>query len=866
MNTPSDLSAGTSSGDEPGRRFWAKTTADGTPGVSVYEHMLNVGCVAAEVASTQPGLLDRFGLSRTQVAALAALHDLGKISPGFQRKSEAWLVANNLVRVDRNNCWDTSMEPNHGKVTQAAVQAFFATKGMSSKAAPYVAALLGAHHGRIQKTPDSRPFVLSGISESGSGIDWDRERNLLAQAVLDSLGRDLLDLKLTNSDPALWWLAGLTTVSDWIGSDERHFPAEGGMGDARRRDQVRATVEEIGFGTPPIRAGLGFVDLFGFEPNDMQVRTRDVIKGPGIYVIEAPMGMGKTEAALWASYELLSAGKARGLYFALPTQATSNRIHLRMNDFVSRISPESGSSRLIHGTSWLVQKQPSLTPAATGGTHEEDARTGSDWFASTKRALLAPFGVGTVDQALLGVVAAKHFFVRRFALAGKVVILDEIHSYDLYTGTLIDELVKCLRGLGCTIIVLSATLTSKRRQQLVAVESDSREDPLNRPYPMISAAAENQVPAMTPAEPPKAKTVQVSFLPTQAALEQATTLAEAGGTVLWICDTVGTAQAQFRQIQQRSNGQFKVGLLHSRFPFWRREELETEWMERLGKDGKGRCGCVLVSTQIVEQSVDLDADLLITELAPTDMLLQRMGRLWRHHRPGRTGAPEMIILEERETLQRFREIGPVAIKKALGVKAMVYSPYVLLRSLEVWKSTTHITIPGEIRQRIESTYEERDPDTEPKAWRELCDADLGNLLARKALALSASNIWMPALNDDEGVQTRLNDVPTVSVVLCKDVAGKQITFLDGTVDDIDSDRFELPLAQKLHKNLVKVPRHEFATVKPFPGFERYLYKTQTMGLVQGDAIVTDGLKDGVDLRWSLEEGVAIMANSSRSEE
>jgi CRISPR-associated endonuclease/helicase Cas3 len=847
-------------------RFWAKTVDEGVPGISVYEHMLNVGRVAQCLAAVAPDLLARFRLTKAQAGAAAALHDLGKISPGFQRKCEAWLVANDFVRVDRNNCWDKSMEPNHGKVTQAAVRTFLTGKGMSSKVAPYIAALLGAHHGRIQRMPDLRPFVLDGISESSSGIDWDRERSLAAESVLGVFGQDLLDLKLTNADPALWWLAGLTTISDWIGSDERYFPPEGGMEDASRLGQAKATIEEIGFGAPTIRAGLGFVDLFGFQPNDMQVRTHEIINGPGVYVIEAPMGMGKTEAALWATYELLSAGKASGLYFALPTQATSNRIHLRMNEFVSRVSPASGSSRLIHGTSWLMQKDLPLVPATNGDPREEDARTGRDWFASTKRSLLAPFGVGTVDQALLGVVAAKHFFVRRFALAGKVVILDEIHSYDLYTGTLIDKLVDCLRGLGCTVIVLSATLTARRREQLVALESDSFENPLNRPYPMVSAAAEAQAPTMASAEPPPPKTVQVTFLPAQPALERAASVAQAGGTVLWICNTVGAAQAQFAGTRQRAGGAFKVGLLHSRFPFWRREELETEWMERLGKDGKGRCGSILVSTQIVEQSVDLDADLLITELAPTDMLLQRMGRLWRHDRPGRAGTPEMVILEEREALDRFRELGPEAIKKSLGAKAMVYAPYVLLRSLEVWKATTHITIPDEIRQRIEATYEDRALESEPHAWQQLFIAEEGKLLASKGLALTASNIWMPAFDDDEGVQTRLNDVPTISVVLCTNVEGKHVTFLDGTTDDIDGERFQLALAQKLHKNLVKIPKHRFATPKPFAGFERYLYKAQTLGLVRGQSIEVDGLKPGVELRWSLEEGVGIMTNASRSEE
>jgi CRISPR-associated endonuclease/helicase Cas3 len=850
-----------------GIHFWAKTTPAGAPGVSVYEHMLNVGRVAQCLAQTAPELLGRFHILDSQVGALAALHDLGKISPGFQRKCAAWLLANGLVEIDRNNCWDTGTEPNHAKVTHAAVQRFLAAKEMPSKSAACIAALLGAHHGRIQQAPNSRPSAASGISEDRSGIDWEKERDQAAESILSVLAPDLPGVRMTDTDPALWWLAGLTTVSDWIGSDERHFPAEGGMDDVRRMAQALATINDIGFGTPRIVPGLGFAELFGFsQPNDMQVRARELIQGPGVYVIEAPMGMGKTEAALWAAYELLTAGKARGIYFALPTQATSNRIHLRMNEFVNRVSPEVGASRLIHGNSWLMQKVPSLLPAKSEESQDGDARLGADWFASTKRSLLAPFGVGTVDQALLGVVAAKHFFVRRFALAGKVVILDEIHSYDLYTGTLIDQLVGVLKGLGCTVIVLSATLTAKRRQQLVPLESDAAMDPVIKKRPLISGDPEGARPVMASALPPAAKTVKTTFLTTESALGRATDFAARGGVVLWICNTVGSAQSQYQQIAHVADSRFKVGLLHSRFPFWRREELENEWMNRLGKSGETRCGCILVSTQIVEQSVDLDADLLVTELAPTDMLLQRMGRLWRHERPGRQGTPEAIILEETEGLEKFRQLGPEAVKKALGTKAFVYSPYVLMRSLEVWKSATELTIPDQIRERIEATYEERIEGEEPKAWQKLFNEMDGKRIAHRQMALQSSNVWTILLKDEEGVQTRLDDQPAISIVLCRSVDASHVIFLDGSTETVAKEGFQLPLAQKIHKNVVRVPLHLFDTVKPVPAFDRYLHGTQTLGLVEEQAIQVEGLKDGIRLRWSTEVGVSIEKDSSRSQE
>jgi len=857
--------------------FWAKTLPDGQPGISVIDHMLNVGWVAQCLGETVPKLLDRFKLQASVIGSLAALHDLGKIAPGFQRKCPPWLCAHGLESLDRQFGWSTTMESSHAKVTHASVQKVLTDFGASPQTAACLATVLGAHHGRIQAAPDSRPFRPVGLSESRSGIRWEEERDHAARAILQAFGTDPRTLSMAVDQPSLWWLAGLTTVADWIGSDEQFF-APGNLSEERQRmPRARKAIQQLCFAQPCILSALGFRELFGFptgsQPNDMQIKAQERIQGPGVYVIEAPMGMGKTEAALWVAYELMLAGKARGIYFALPTQATSNRIHLRMEAFVRRIAPGSASSRLIHGNSWLCQEKPELEPAPTTPGGQEDARVGGDWFASGKRALLAPFGVGTIDQALLAVVAAKHFFVRHFALAGKVVILDEVHSYDLYTGTLIDRLVEVLQGLGCTVIILSATLTGKRREQLVSSATDPDADFQACHYPLISAAPETGASAALECAAPPSRRVGLAFLQRDAALGRALELARQGGVVLWICNTVQAAQEQYRRVWQEAEGQFPVGLLHSRFPFWRREELEEDWMTRLGKEGLGRCGCILVSTQIVEQSVDLDADLLITELAPTDMLFQRMGRLWRHERPDRVGKPAMILLEESEPLEVLRQLGPKAITQALGAKAFVYSPYILLRSLEVWHSRGEIRVPDQIRPLIEATYAEREVASEPAGWREMVDPQSwGRLfderyaldLSRKFLATRNTHLWQPVLEDVEGAQTRLNEMPTVQLVLCLSLAADAVVFLDGTFVQPRPGQFSFATAQAIHRNVVKVPRHHFAQVVPWKAFETCLLGEHTVGQVVDGRIGLAGLKPGVGLRWSREEGVVVEQDSPRS--
>ncbi len=846
--------------------FWAKTTEKGKPGISVYDHMINVGCVAHCIAEMYPVLLERFQIEPSIVSALAALHDLGKISPGFQRKCKAWLEENNLSKIDRNYVWDTAMESDHGKVSHAAIQALLVEFGADHSTAKYLSAVLGAHHGRLNPPNDRGYRPSKGISDSSSRIDWDAERRINAQRIWDRFAAADTFSEMDDSSPQLWWLAGLTSVADWIGSDERFFLPDESNETIDKNDVAHAALKAIGFKKIELIPGLSFHDLFhdpehpeiSWHPNEMQEKAYQIITGPGVYLIEAPMGMGKTEAALWASYQLLASGKATGIYFALPTQATSNRMHLRMKEFVRHVSKTPSASRLIHGNSWLFDQDVQLQSAATcSESVREDARTGRDWFASSKRALIAPFGVGTIDQALLGVVAARHFFVRHFALAGKVVILDEVHSYDIYTGTLIDKLITTLEGLGCTVIILSATLSGKRCGQIIDCTNGDSDD-ADLPYPVIAGRSEGYPLAPVSVTPPVPRAVNVEFSSVENAARDAVVLARKGGAVIWICNTIDAAQRQYQQFIDMTHKEFPVGLLHARFPFWRREELEHTWMERFGKDGATRCGSILVSTQIVEQSVDLDADLMVTELAPTDMLLQRLGRLWRHERGVRpAGRARLCIIEEELSVKEFQRLEPKAIVKAMGSKSHVYSPYVLLRSLLVWKQAQpQISIPVQIRQLIRSTYKEM--ENEPDSWMQLYNEWFGTDSAKGMAALRNCNIWQVALEDAEGVQTRLNELPTTAMVLCSQLTEQEAVFLDGSRFYLGNGQNRLAAAQAIHKNLVRVPEYCFDHIQHIEAFADYLYGKQCIGIVSENGTVkVQGLKKGFHCFYSNELGLVM---------
>lgn len=850
----------------PPAEFWAKTLPDGAPGLSVRDHCLNVGCVAEALVATLPESVR--ALLPPGTVALAALHDVGKISPGFQRKCAAWLVECNLITQAQSTSW-VRAESDHSKVSQFTLQHLLRDQaGIGKSDAALWAAAVGMHHGAPHWRGEWSAAAGSGIPVDD---EWEKRRRELAAGLAAEFGAlpHLPEVKLDDYS-ALWLTAGLITVADWIGSDETFFsPArpDAPADPPTARTSATRALEGIGMEALRLTTGMSFEALFEFAPNALQAAALEVIRQPGVYVIEAPMGLGKTEAALAAAYRLICDGQASGLYFALPTQATSNRIHERVAAFLARIGARG--SRLVHSGSWLLEKEMRF-PSFGAAQPDDQRRAARDWFASGKRALISPFGVGTVDQALLGVIAVRHFFVRHFALAGKVVVLDEVHSYDVFTGTLIEALIAALRQLRCTVIILSATLTRARRERLLGLSQPAAGGE-KEPFAVITGVAEGSAIPPRPinvdaANPP----VRIRFRSEADIFSDAVEAARSGACVLWICNTVDRAQATYRTLcGERCEGDPPLGLLHSRFPFFRRQELEETWMLRLGKDREHRPrGCLLIGTQVVEQSVDLDADLLITELAPSDMLFQRLGRLWRHpqEKPRAFSQPEMWIIEEAATLDALlTESAKQALRDSLGKKARVYAPYVLLRTLDLWHDKTHVHLPSDIRQWIEATYLPRSEDDRPawKAW--LLDLE-AKRRAHAGRAEAAQNVWnLPALRDEEGVGTRLNDCPTLPLIFVRDATAESVTPLDGAAISVQSARFEYATARSLHWNAVKAPAWWFARkdlcLKSVPRAVADMVALHVRGqveiaVVRGNTIAVESLGEGVVLDFDPERGLS----------
>jgi CRISPR-associated endonuclease/helicase Cas3 len=787
--------------------FWAKTTSEGLPGVSVHDHCINVGCVAEAMVELLPDSIK--ALLPEGASTLAALHDVGKITAGFQSKCPAW---KNLPGVPSFPIGETDLSvSDHSLVSQVFLQNQMSYLEGRSK---IWSIAVGAHHGR----PKGRNPVIAFETKK----DWaEAARYDLLQKLYGEFG-NLPTASPKDDLSDLWLLAGLISVADWIGSNEAWFSPDIGQPALESRMYARRALEAIGWPGGALRQ-TSFTTAFSeaggpdFEPNSLQIAVADAVRNPGVVIVEGPMGCGKTEAALFAAQSLISAGGHHGIYFALPTQVTSNRIHKRIESFLRKTLAEEASLRLAHGSAWLednydLRFSPSFQgfSGADGDDPGQSVQDARSWFASAKQALLAPYGVGTVDQALQAVVAVKHFFVRRFALAGKVVIIDEVHSYDIYTGTLITALIRELVSLRCSVIILSATLTAERRRELLAAAEIEEGEP-SKSYPLVTfgSPGNKSLPSIAPEWTDRRPiTIRAEVISPAEAVRELISRALSGQHVLWIRNTVVEAQDVFREIAGSVPEGMPVGLLHSRFPFNRRAELEDYWLERLGKNRPSEGpGSILVATQVVEQSVDIDLDFMISDLAPTDMLLQRVGRLWRHNRDVRKASePEFWI-----RLPEIPEHGDSRqLCRAMGKSARVYAPYVLLRSREVWKKKTILLIPSDIREMIEATYAAPDVN-EPEAWQEL-HSELEREKATLAANAEAATrvLGNPMLDDRMEVLTRRKGSPTKPLVVLKSVTPNQngsvtLVALDDTRIEVSEKEWRRSSARFLHQWVVRVP-------------------------------------------------------------
>jgi CRISPR-associated endonuclease/helicase Cas3 len=786
--------------------FWAKTTHDKEHWPHAYHpllcHMIDVAVVtlimwekvlpeaAKKHIARALGLpTDKVGLELAgkMVAWIAGLHDLGKASPPFALRE----TAQNLKRMyDGTGFSEQHLrrpkapppeDAPHGYVTASELPDILIGEfGFPRSLAERIAALIGGHHGTF---PRSEELLRISSETYRGGAVWQAARRELAIALagLLEVPRPVtLPQSAAFDNATTMILAGLVSVADWIGSNSTYFACE--VKDSQQPININAQnyLAKAQSNAGKALAELGWLDwpaqdqartfdtlfpkLREYPPRDLQTTAIGLaaqLSTPGIVVIEAPMGEGKTEAAMYLADYCNVWLHQRGCYFALPTQATSNQMFSRVHEFLEqRFAGKNVLLQLLHGHAALSAefetnlKQGAtllkLTPVydETGTAHQHQHHddctpcvVAAEWFTHRKRGLLAPFGVGTVDQALMAVLQTKHVFVRLFGLAHKTIIIDEVHAYDTYMSVLLERLLEWLAALGSPVILLSATLPKQRRDALrdaylkglgTAVSDGNATTETRHPedcYPRITwATAQSQGVKHIQTSTQNTRTLHLRHVSAKLPEGQIETfrlgedLVEAlqdGGCAAVICNTVQRAQEVYARLKpffpgEADDGWPELDLLHARFLFKDRAERETRALIRFGKsdgaviDREGRTHkvrrpkrAVLVSTQIIEQSLDLDFDLMVTDLAPVDLILQRAGRLHRHQRqpherPSKLQQPMLWIAQpelDDDGLPDF------------GVSSFVYDPHILLRSWLEVKDREQLKLPDNIESLIEAVYD-----------------------------------------------------------------------------------------------------------------------------------------------------------------
>jgi CRISPR-associated endonuclease/helicase Cas3 len=787
--------------------LWAKTGA-GNRWHALPFHLLDVAAAAevlwdrlpnearavpAQAFADQPN-------ARRVCVFLAGAHDIGKANRYFQAKDRS---QHSRLRELGANLPPFSLDdnPRHGQATGAHLSPWLIKCwNWTAPIAENVALAVGGHHGTF--FPHTNRTALQVDTEPWCGIGI---------ALLDELANLLLEADQPPEprflNPFLGWLSGFVSVADWLGSHEamtvwqtRELPFADYLCEARNR--ANRLLDDLHWQLPPVTTMLPVAELLpaGSTPNSLQQLAGQLAPNFSLAIVEAPTGEGKTEAAFALAEPARSTGT--GIYFGLPTMATANGLHDRVEAYLRKATGMADlETRLLHSQAWLFREHPQTAqdPGEEGEKQEVQAQ---DWFAGAKRGLLAPFGVGTIDQALIAALRAKHGFVRLFALASKTVVIDEVHAYDVYMADLMDVLLGWLRALRCRVILLSATLPKARRTALLRAWG-CHGDHSESGYPCITWIAEDGHGQSHRFDVQARKPLTFRLMPaggeehwkTGAALILELVRAN-GGLGALVLNTVRDAQIAYDWLHDQVLGDIYLDLFHARFTAHDRDAIEKRVLDRFGKTGARKQPAILVATQVVEQSLDLDFDHMASALAPIDLLIQRAGRLHRHRR-----RPDGSLCEHGPDARPdpvLHILGPAQDQDGVPqIRDPVYNHDVLMRTFQRLGLKAAIIKPSDVADAIEAVYGEADRAATLSAWetklKELEERTARKTQVQRQQAERATigrvddqdNLIVEAFLDlDENderqgsqlaARTRLEDRPSVSVAVMREELGRIAT-------------------------------------------------------------------------------------------
>lgn len=802
--------------------YWGKasrSTEDRSHHLLVY-HSLDVAAVGQRLLFLQPRLLaDLAGLLEVRESVLLewlsfwlAIHDIGKFSDGFQnlRPDLLAMLQGRPTRADYAERHDalgyrlaSGQKHEQGLVTSLLSDTAHPPAYVRDLLQPIISAVTG-HHG---KPPRLVAYHLPLDRQFPASVQRDVTHYLGEIKDLFPAGRML---PLGDRDPdevradlkrISWLVAGLAVAADWIGSNDTWFPYVAEpmpleqYWKERAQPQAARAIAESGLAalppSTPAGARLLYPKLTALSPLQAQVEKLPLVDGPQLFIVEEVTGGGKTEAAVTLAHRLMAAGGADGLYIALPTMATANAMHARIRDVYKKLFAGGTAPQFVlaHSAGRMALmlhecNNPSPGPARGEDTSSEEC---SAWLSdSRKKALLAHVGVGTIDQALLAILPARHQSMRLFGLCRKVLIVDEVHGCDDYVHRLLCTLLEFHASLGGSAILLSATLPSGMHADLARAFARGWGGqpvlPGGSDYPLVTHVSVEGV-GSHPVAARETCARRVDVMPvydSHAAEDLIRQRLDAGDCACWVRNTVDDALEAYESWVERL-GADRVGVFHARFILGDRLRIESEVLRRFGSmsTAEGRRGRLLIATQVVEQSLDLDFDLMVSDLAPIDLVIQRAGRLRRHARDAK-GNPTLGFDERGTPLMAVVMPEPVAQPSGDWYGAMFpRGRWVYGHHGQLWLTARWLvdhrgySVPEDARAMIEGVYGDAASVAIPEGLRRAVIRATGNAGAMAAqgrlnsLRLeegyqATATHW----HDDVSAPTRLGD-PTVVVRLGK---------------------------------------------------------------------------------------------------
>lgn len=656
---------------------------------------------------------------------LAMAHDIGKCTPlfvaGILRSIPSYhtVLSGSGIDVPDISAFLYRSKSKHARAGEALLEKYGCPNGICS--------VVGAHHGVPTAANDIVENQLEDYPENyyaGQKDIWEGMQEIAFRNALERSGySDVSELPVL-SNCAQMLLTGLLIEADWIASNQAYFPllTEDILytyDDCRAR--AKRALAELSF--PALKcfspvlhdAEHFYAERFGFIPNAMQRLTAEIAASndtPGLMIVEAQMGTGKTEAALAAAEIMSAKAGCGGIFFGLPTQATSNGIFPRLASWAERISDDGTHAiRLVHGMAELNEDYRAF---ANGSSSTDDDNengvsrlTVHSWFAGRKQALLADFIVGTVDTALMAALTQKHVMLRHLGLCGKTVVIDECHAYDSYMSRFLDRMLTWLGAYRVPVVLLSATLPRKRKQDMLRAYTQNKKlcVPEIAGYPLITWTEGSEAHAKTVelTEPPRC--VQMRRLDEAVLAAELEERLRDGGCAGVIVNTVRRAQ-EISESLRRLLPDKKVYVYHAQFIAEDRIKREKELIDMIGKHSAPaeRDNVIIVGTQVLEQSLDIDFDYLVTDLCPMDLLLQRIGRLHRHSRmrPEAMRLPVCSVLCTEGEANGEYESGAERI----------YGRWLLLQTMRYLPA--EIRLPADIPGLVDAVYAE--PEETSPEW------------------------------------------------------------------------------------------------------------------------------------------------------